>query len=267
MKSPSAVALVFFFATLLLTACGSSALAQGVVQVPAKGSWWGSRDEPHKSLLYEDQRLIGEWDHNTRTYRRWTASGFTDVEKCPFPPPDPPAEVVKKGINQGLMLEKMVWQGYADSGVPVSREQAFSALEQDLPDDRNRPRITVQGSKDSKDAALRQLREWVSKKGLGDKVILWSGLPDDLILARRGFKPEGDPTVWVQDPDGRQLLKAPSFKGEATLAEIETTLARWDPRLFPGLRSGGLFGVPGLTVELLLIVILFLFCGYLWLRS
>lgn len=235
--------LSFFVALTIVYGCGCPCDAQTVEARKGKGppalEWFNSTQGAAVDVLYYGDRLVGMWDHETRKYRAMFYDQWGPECEPPIPPRNPPAELIKRGENFGVDIDKLKAKSYSISGVPSTREQVIEAIDADIPDDAKKPRVTVMGAQKAREAMVLALREMFTRNKLDDKVLLGSGAADDVILKRRGFVCPCELITYVQDPSGKQLAAIKSATPAEVVPEVETTLRAHDESLFPGGGGGG----------------------------
>ncbi len=222
--------------------------------VVASYRWVPVPDDASVVALYLGSVQVGVWDHDLRHYRALHAdrSWGPPESAAPVLPPAPdrcdnpdceclgrcrcePCKCEKfRGVQQlptGVEWDKL-GQGasYRINGRPASKLEVFDILEKSVPDDTRRPHLTVIGSDAerkkvtddwSKDPALAEFR---------DKVRVQSIPPTHWWISAYGFKSDGHPTIYYQQPDGTVLHRQDDYAGAQQLAEA---LRKADPNYDP----------------------------------
>lgn len=145
--------------------------------------------------------------------------------------------IVSRAMNFGLEADKLVApSGGQDlitlNGLPITaaQAQALVAGPGQLPNYAGQRRLTIIGTAGDRAAVLERLRsdlaflvaDWVVK----------DYAPDDWAVARVGFRTEGRPTIYAQEPDGQVLFR---LDGAADLEHNLRALRRPRPDYRPEL--------------------------------
>lgn len=145
----------------------------------------------------------------------------TPDSKC-----DPACPCGKVGVTNGPLFgvdPSKIPQGptYTVNGKPCSRKEAFHAVtNKNLPDDAHKIRITVIGS--NHDSVCKDI---LSK--YGDRFVVQGYTSDHWAVKECGFRAGGNPTVYVQRPDGKVLHR------QDDVANLDKALRRVDPSYKP----------------------------------
>lgn len=99
--------------------------------------------------------------------------------------------------------------GFKLNGKPVSREAAFHLIEKDLPDDKQKPRLTLIGSPDD----TKRAREKLKGSDIESACLIQCYTPDNWAVRDVGFTLVGSPAVYLQAPDGKVLHKQADDSG------------------------------------------------------
>lgn len=173
--------------------------------------------------------------------------------RCGNPPPTPatPADAADADLeargkgkqNFGVVESEL---GKCPTGRPcyklngqyVTREQAVAAVEgKDLPNDRDKLRLTIIGSEADRKRVLADLDrpELAALKAL---YVVQAYPPDHWAVKEAGFVCEGSPVVYLQRPDGTVLHKQTDARGPEQLAQaIRRADPAYDPKLDPDLNA------------------------------
>lgn len=130
------------------------------------------------------------------------------------------------------------------NGRPINQDQARSLIttSAQLPDHRHRRRLTVIGPAPVRAPVMARLRGDLGP--LAADFVIKDYDPGDWAVARVGFKTDGQPTIYAQEPDGRVLFR---LDGPAELERNLQALRRPRPdyrpdadpqRLLPEVASG-----------------------------
>jgi len=108
--------------------------------------------------------------------------------------------------------------------------------------DTNKPRLTVIGSKEALERVKRDLQGPL--KDLAKDFLIQYYEPSNWAVRDAGFKTDGNPTIYVQAPDGRVLHRQDDYKdGADGLRKVLTAIRKPDPNYKPerdpDLRKGG----------------------------
>ncbi|HMP03579.1 MAG TPA: hypothetical protein PKD86_15090 [Gemmatales bacterium] len=150
--------------------------------------------------------------------------------------------------NFGIITDQLALPGAVGTqvtlnGQPVAREQARALVEgrPTLPHHQGRPRLTIIGSAKDREAVLAALRgplaEWAAD------FIIKDYEPSDWAVAGVGFRTDGRPTIYAQEPDGQVLFRLDSAEHlAARLRALRVRRPDYDPERDPT-------GPPGVSVE------------------
>jgi hypothetical protein len=142
--------------------------------------------------------------------------------------PKPAAEAPIFGVD----VEKLAHSRHANSvnGRPVSREAAIKAIEEGVPDDAGRPRLTLIGAKEDCQRVLKDLAGDPALKPYADKYLVQDYRPDNWAV-KCGFKTDGSPVIYAQDAAGKVLHRQDDYEGGAQA--LATALRKADPAYDP----------------------------------
>ena len=136
--------------------------------------------------------------------------------------------------NFGIELNKLDTPAprdcYRINGRPASRSEVFQALtEGQLSDDSKKRRVTVIGSKTDCDRALEAM-----PAELKQKYLVQAYRPDNFAVARTGFKTDGSPSVYFQEPpDPKTGLGRVLWREDAYTASTWENVRKADPDYRP----------------------------------
>lgn len=208
---------------------------------PTTYHWKRSRLFLRSLFLYRGRVIVGQYDTSTSKY--WgknPQTGRWEITTPPIPVPEafhyvPDPEKPKKdpeGTNYGLDWSKVGNDGetYRVNGLEVSSREAKKVLVQGgtLPDDSKRLRVTIIGPQPARQQVLSDLQ---SPAGLQwkDHIVVQDYDPIHWAVARAGFVTGGNPTVYVQAPDGKVLHRQDLYQP----GDLFTALRRADPLYNP----------------------------------
>lgn len=244
--------IAFTLAALLV--CGAALFGQ----CAAPGySWRGFADDDTQAALLYDGVQVGGYDLESGTYRPLTAGAWGAPCECPAPVP---AEFARRRNNFGMLYTGPAPQGsrYRLNGREVSREEAVAALEgrpptyqgpQSFPDDSAKLCLTVIGPKAERDRVLADLDSSPALAWAKGRYKVQGYDPDNWAVARYRFVTSGRPTIYLQEPGGRDLLRVDAYPGPAELsAKLQEAekLRSPDPNYDPAKDPGGKPALPRL---------------------
>lgn len=199
---------------------------------------------------------VGGWNEETKVYRSWTPETlWGETTRPPIAPPliAPPSPIEGKGLNYGVENFARPPEDRATlGGQPISIEQAFDlaagGIKGSVPDDTNKPHLTVIVNTDKRRAEIEQalfgpkgqeLREryriQVYDVGRGVDAVMVEPFATN---ADDAFKEQGVVTHIQQPSNGLQAKMLGSFYGWSSLEAFEEAVRRADPDWRPS--SGGL---------------------------
>lgn len=181
--------------------------------------------------LWRDGEQVGGYDAEQDRYGVFNKGEWTNFYRRP--PVDLPADAfpaLAGRVPGGVYFQFESEPRYSRNGVVISKQEAINALK--LEDDSKRPSLTVIGKQSHLDA----VRAAVVASDLASKVCFQAYTPDDWAIntERFGFAHDGEPTIYLQKPDGEVLLHLKGF-GVETLAQIRRKMP-YDPANDPGIK-------------------------------
>lgn len=244
----------------------SSTMPAKAATAPRRFEWVQLDDDPDQWALYFGEIQVGNASASGGWYRPKRASGFGDACEPPVPAPaklpvpkalprfdadshdvkadqveellpepmhfvsaqtveDPPTGVDASKLGKGA--EFRVCQG--SSCKDVSREQAVEMIEQGLPDDSRKLRLTVIGTADDRKRVEADLAGTPELADLRSAVNLWSCEPSHWSVADAGFVVVGKPTIYLQAPSGKVLHRQDTYSGVGDLQAIRKKAVDYDP--------------------------------------
>ena len=119
----------------------------------------------------------------------------------------------------------------------ISKPESFRLLEQGLPDDAGKRRLTLIGSEADCKRVADDLAGHPALARYRNDFTVQSYRPDHWDVKDKGFKVGGTPTVYVQAPDGLVLHRQDSYAGgpEALAKALMRTAPDYDPAKDPDL--------------------------------
>lgn len=156
--------------------------------------------------------------------------------KCTCSKADTPAKIVKTPTdvvpNYGVDTDKLNPEGGCTrKGKPCSKDEAIKAIQKSIPDDSQKLRLTVIGSEARRSEVLKDLKSHPSLTPHMVKFVVQMYSPSDWAVSRYGFKTDGDPTIYIQRPDGKVVHRQDSYQGGAE--RLATALRKADPSYDP----------------------------------
>jgi hypothetical protein len=124
---------------------------------------------------------------------------------------------------------------YLINGRLVTREEAHQAVgEPQIPDDAGLLRFTVIGADADRTRVLSDLNQHPALAGVKPKLLVQDYEPNHYEVERSHFVNSGKPTIYLQAPDGKVLLRTDSYDGPEALAEqIRKADPNYDPAKDP----------------------------------
>lgn len=143
--------------------------------------------------------------------------------------------------NFGLMVDELGKRGfdhYELNGRPIAQGDALQAVKEGLPADQDLLRVTVFGSESQRQRVVADLTR--APAGLRDRFLVQAYPPTHWVANGAGFHVGGDPTVYLQAPDGTVLHRQDDYHDGAE--GLYGAIRKADPRYVPGndpdLRNG-----------------------------
>lgn len=239
----------------------------GPVGPDAAYEWRTRPDDAMRSYLYRRGVQVGGYDHERGVYRSY------DVGSDTWGPPQPPPwkaqpERAEEIHNFGVDTEKLNGGGderYRLNGVPASREQVRKALaDPRVPNDADRLRLTVIGDHTATGTVTADVAQAPALAEWKDRLLVQAYPPEHWVVAGSGFKTDGQPTIYLQAPDGAVLHRQDDYRdgAEALAQALRRADPHYDPRKDPDLRQRLL---PGFRLPALPPAAWFLAAGALYL--
>lgn len=175
-----------------------------------------------------------------------------DEEKAPsgitIPPAIPTAQPAEPGpepkeeppANFGVEWDKLEHHKVTFNGRGITCDQAIERIGSQVPDDKNKLRLVVIGSKAETEPVR---KEWLAAdQALRDKVVPWFVAPDhwslkDAVNGEPRFAMTGHPTIYLLAPDGESLHRQDDFTGSQDLEAIRKGVKAYDARKDKDLRK------------------------------
>lgn len=145
-------------------------------------------------------------------------------------PADEPQEEPLTGVDSSRMKNDGQERFIID-GKQVSRKQYMQLIEGgQIPDDANKLRLTVIGAEADRNGVLKDLASATPLSAWAGKLVVQDYAPADWAVANAGFVTGGKPTIYLQQPDGKVLLRMDQYDGPQALAEA---IRKADPNYKP----------------------------------
>lgn len=141
-------------------------------------------------------------------------------------------QVVEGKSNFGVDTTKIhTEERYTIDGQIVPKAQAYAALVEGLEDDSHRLSLTVIGSKADCDRVLQDLQQPQFHE-FASRCVVQDYRPDDWPM-RVGFQTSGNPTIYLQKPDGQVLARTDKYEGPQTLEAVRKADPNYQPAKDP----------------------------------
>src|SRR5579864_4944052 len=178
----------------------------------------------HKGIYYwyvkGEQKAA--YDPSTGVYRTFNASTASwGPETAPPWKKGPPTGVVWDKVKGG--------NSYSVCGQKVGKEEATALLTEasEVPNDAKKLRLTLIGSPEECKSVL----DTLAKASATDNVVCQSYRPDDWAL-RPGFVTKGHPSIYLESPDGKVLLRQQGLDAN-TVAAVRKASPDYSPARDP----------------------------------
>lgn len=143
-------------------------------------------------------------------------------------------------INFGVDIEQLNKNNNLVENQAVLKEN-IKKIEETLTEDQNKIRITIIGKKEDRERAVRDLNTFNEYK---DYFLLQEYDPDNWAVERYGFVTSGQPTIYIQTPDGIVLHRQDDYNGiddwKKIFEKIRIKDPNYDPTKDPDLRKNDL---------------------------
>lgn len=245
---------------------GGSCEPVGLASTPSLNGW--VQGPPGFQYLYRGGQPARAWHAETGDY--WTWDGRQWVAEAPVakragpchdgPCACDPCRCLDGGVpcdsclvpgavrNFGVDMSKLGGKDkpkYHLNGNPVSREAAVDAIENGIPDDSGKLRLTAIGGKSETEQVAKDITgpEFADLK---DRLVFKAYEPSHWAVAQSGFVTTGKPTIYLQAPDGKVIHRQDDYADGAP--GLVKAIRKADPNYKPekdrDLRKPTLF--PGL---------------------
>jgi hypothetical protein len=187
---------------------------------------------------YQNGQLVAGWIPSTNTFR-WYQNGTWSEPVTP-----PWEEEQARAGKRVAQVDPPVFFGvdpdkispcerYRLGDKEVSKGEAIQQLgapSGQIPNDAANLRLTVIGAEEDRRRLLDDLAKSPTLALWRDKLVVQDYAPTDWAVAGVGFVTSGKPTLYLQQPDGKVLLRLDQYDGPEALAEA---LRKADPNYRP----------------------------------
>jgi len=226
------------FTPFLAAVLAAAQCAGGSSPLPARsfslvGLEWRFRDdEPQRAYLFLDGRQAGGYDVEHDQWRSFEPEKNVWGEPQALFPCRCLGTATEVVSNFGIMQAKLngAISHHSINGRIVSEQDAFAALQGKLNDDSQKLRLTIIGPEDKRRAVLADLATNAGLYLLKDKMLVQSYDPSHWTVVNAGFRATGQPTIYLQAPDGKVLHRQDEYRGPDKLAEA---IRKADPNYQP----------------------------------
>lgn len=188
--------------------------------------------------LYQVDRFgrshqVGGYCTKGQHYRPYDAELNTwgDVAPCPVALP---GGVRKRVENFGVQLDKLdataKYKLHTQHGVrEVTVQEAGKLVQEGLPEDAEKPRITVIGTDSERKPVLDDLQK---TPDLTKDCVIRGYKPDHWAIQGCGYQTDGHPTIYMQAPTGTVLHRQDDYQGGAqpTIEALRKAKKNYDPK-------------------------------------
>ncbi|HLW66153.1 MAG TPA: hypothetical protein VKS79_12650 [Gemmataceae bacterium] len=223
----------FLAAVLAAAQCpGGSCPLPARTVTPVRIEWRSRDDEPQQTYLFLDGRQAGGYDVERDEWRSFDADKNDWSEPQALFPRRCVGAAGEVVANFGIMQTKLNGSAshHSINGRSVTEEDALAALQGKLTDDSQKLRLTIIGPDDKRRAVLADWNANPSLRALKDKVLVQGYDPGHWAVANSGFRTSGQPTIYLQAPDGKVLHRQDEYRGPDKLAEA---IRKADPNYQP----------------------------------
>ena len=226
---------------LLVSFASLPLLAQWAPRAPGSVDLLEWREIPGdegRIYLFRNGCQIGGWDYHAQHWRDYDAARDVWSPPAATPPVAPPARGTP---NFGVDPDKLGnGARFELNGQRVSKQQVFDALQDKIPEDAKKLRVTVIGSAVERQRVIDAYASL--EASLRERLTLWSVPPDHWSLTDTTngtpiFRTDGKPTLYVQAPDGKVLHRQDDFAGAQDLEAIRKAVKNYDASRDPDLRK------------------------------
>lgn len=108
------------------------------------------------------------------------------------------------------------------NGCECSLAELLTAVGQggEVPDDSAWPSLTFIGSKEDTAAARKALEASADSSSLVSRYVVQEYRPSNPMVAKAGFRTDGNPTIYGQQADGQVLFRLDAFPGVAAMIDV-----------------------------------------------
>jgi hypothetical protein len=206
---------------------------------------WTKHDkDPDIECLYKGVRYAGCWNYKEQQFHPYDSfkqQWGNPIKKAPIELP----------VKQNFGVEREKYDGdtkCSRNGQPITVEEVKDIIQGKIPNDLNKLRITVIGDKVNRDIVKKAYFNDLEAE-IRDQLIFWDVPPDhfslkDTVTGQTVYKVNGNPTIYIQGPDGRVLHRQDNFNGSKDFVAIRKVVKNYDPAKDPDLRQQNPAPVP-----------------------
>lgn len=215
------------------------------VVVDSPLEWRSQPNDPTRMYLYRGNLQVGGFDLETGEYRPLVDHArnlWGDVAAPPIAPP-PTFQGKDHPSNFGVDLSKIpAGPSYQIKGKDTTKAQVMEALENGIPDDRGKMRLTVIGSQEERARVQKDLAA-PENSAVAQRAVLWSVPPDhwslkDNVTGQAMFYTAANPTLYLTDARGKVLLRRDGYQGGQDFQFIRKAVSDYDAKKDPTGASG-----------------------------
>ena len=209
--------------------------------------WRSHPEEAHRAYLFVNGRQVGGYDAECDEWRDFDAARNSWSEPLTLFPRRCVKAAQLAVPNFGIMQAKLngTTAHHSINGQAVSETDAMAALQGKLTDDSQKLRLTIIGPESLRRPVLVDFESNPNLAALKDKVLVQSYDPSHWAVANAGFRTTGQPSIYLQAPDGKVLHRQDEYRGPDELAEaIRKADPNYKPELDPDLNKNTPHSVP-----------------------
>ncbi|MGE3803696.1 MAG: hypothetical protein AB7K24_03370 [Gemmataceae bacterium] len=182
--------------------------------------------DPDRLYLFRGTVQVGAFDLRERYFRAYDAASECWSDPVPEPPVAlPPAYLERNfGVDRSRISPE---ERITCNGRPITAATAFELIQgSKIPDDAGQLRLTIIGPEELRQQVRDDLSTHPDLAQLSSRLVVQDYPPEHWAVARAGFYTGGQPTIYLQAPDGNVLHRQDSYGGPTELAAI---IRRADP--------------------------------------
>lgn len=223
-----------------------------VPQQARKFEWLPIPSHEEQCALYLNNVQVGVWSYPRKAMcqkqgESWSDWVYTIPEGCPQPP-ERSRGSLPDWQTDGVDCTKVTKQpSYSINGLKTGKAQVVQALGFDgttLPNDAQHLRLSVIGPKN---LTTQVVKDFMSDPAFADVrggVVIQSYEPNDVMVTGINAKTDGQPSIYLQSPDGKVLHRQDTYTGPKPLSEaVRKAKSGYDPSKDPNLGPQSLDGI------------------------